>query len=152
MRARDGGKRSSEAGARNGGELLSNTADSSLLLRVARHEQMLRGRLMAARAEGEALVGEARREAERMRAEGEAAADADARAWAAQELARARSDAEDQVNSARESARVLGADEGSLGAAVHFIVDAVLPRSTDVPVSENGQAPFPPGGPQTFGE
>jgi vacuolar-type H+-ATPase subunit H len=112
-------------------------AEPTVLEMIARKEQELRARLLAARARADVLVAEASKQAGEVRTGAEAEARAQTRVWVEQEMARARREAEQVVDQATADARDrMGSPQG-LEAAVQLILDAVLARysSQGTPIS-----------------
>jgi vacuolar-type H+-ATPase subunit H len=102
---------------------------------IAQKEQEIRGRLLQARASAESILAAAGAEAERIRAAGETAAAAEARAWLDEQVALAQRDGEASLRLATARLDDQRVDGPAMDAAVELILEAVL----------LGRAP-PPGG------
>ncbi len=104
-------------------------AEPTVLELIARKEQELRVQLMAARAEADALVADARTEAADLRAAENAAAAQDAQDWLNQELTRARNEVEQMVSAATDAMGKLGDPGPRRQEAVQHVLDEILLRS-----------------------
>jgi hypothetical protein len=106
-------------------------AEPSLIEVIAAKERELRARLLAARAEAEAIVADADRRAAALRRSEETAATAEIQAWLASELDRARRDVAAMSEAALAELRRRRAESVRRAAAVRRVLDAVLLRSPD---------------------
>lgn len=104
---------------------------TALLEAIARKEQELRARLLAARAAAEAIIADGRRAAAELLAEEARRSESEAERLVEQEFARARDAARRLVARAEAEARALEAESGHLEAAVSLVVDAVAPVPGD---------------------
>lgn len=118
-----------------------------LLERIARTEQELRTRLLATRARADAMVVEARKKAEEVRAAAESSSATETRSWLEQELARAHRETEQAVARATVDATDLPTDSALLDVAVQLIVDAVLLAPVEAAAHDAAEPPDPEGTP-----
>lgn len=100
---------------------------------IARKEQELRARLLAARARAEAEVVDARHQAAQLRAESDRSAGAEIEAWCQAEVARVRQAADATKGVALDEVAEDGLTDRLAGAA-EIVVSAILPHADPRPL------------------
>ncbi len=113
-------------------------AEPDILDVIARKEQELRARLLAARSRADAEIADARRRAARSRSESEEAARAETEAWRQVEIARVQQAADAWAAEALARSGSPPAAGLEMEAAVRAVFSAVLPRPDPTPRGRPG--------------
>ncbi len=99
---------------------------AGMLEQIAQKEQELRVRLIAARAQADALVAEAQKQATEVRSTREAAARTEVQEWLAAELDRAHTEADQLVSDANSKLGNIDDLDARREAAVQLLLNAIV--------------------------